>query len=546
MIHKVGTNGQSGSIKKAIDYVLGEKDHNNEIRDRVDLLDGNPQLLLSLEKTMTTKNTYVHTSLSFTVKETEMINKDPAILDNILSSYKEQLAAGIPNTDASRLASITVRHDEADGKMHVHLIALRQDLNTGKSYQPFVSQRGDIKRFQDWNVTMQKDFGLENPNGIKHQQSASETKNLPEASREVRDLLDGLVRDAIEGGDINSRKGVISFLNNLENIEVSRQTNKSISIITDGHKRPIRLTGALYGSNFTSFKNIETEISKRASVDHGTSEQRLSEAMLKFAKSSHHKYETNSKMVGLNPNSHINSDINKHIRLDTVSAQPDDQRHHDHGGRQRVAASITLHDKQGRRDLGTNQIEPTKPNHNIFNGVDYSIDTQEWTWQGSYGHVNVRETEGGYALQHGSKMEWTMAAQLLKDKGITHASITCSSEQSMLRAVVAHKEAGIKIVRIGCGGVDFSDEKIKEIINEQSEKFKVTRDSITLRRTDKEGSTSSDIDTIKQSDEHRDQLIKRQIDNLEQASHELDGLINGFESELKYQHEQENDYERTI
>jgi len=548
MIHKVGTNGSAGSINQTINYVLGEKDHNGIVREKVTLLEGDPAMLSELEKTMTTKNTYVHTSLSFTKKEADMLNSNPDKLDNILASYKQQLAAGLPGANPSRLASITVRHDEADGKMHIHILTLRQDLETGKSYQPFVSQRGDIQRFKDWNVCMQKQHSLENPNSIEHQQSATWTKDLPKASAEIRDLVDGLVRDAIEDGVITNRKQVIGFLNNLDNIQVSRQIKNSISITVDGHKRPIRLTGAFYGSDFTSIKNIETAIKQRAQVDYAKSEQRLQEAMSKLAEASHHKYEEKHPHMGFDTHSNINSDINQRPGLDMVSTQPNaisiQSRHGEQNRdseRKVLDSGQPMRARQQGQDVGATG-NPVKPEHRIFNGVHYNENDNAWTWKGSYGYVHVQATDNGYKLSHGSKMEWTMAAQLLADQGATAAHITCKTEQSMIRALMAHKEAGVLITGIKLNGQELSKEELRERLQDYDKSTQFTRNNTIDNRANEEGQTSNVIGKISDRAATIDTTFTKYVDNIEQASAAAQRLIDSIESELEAERQQEAEH----
>lgn len=173
MIHSVEKSVKAGSsLKAAIKYALGEKDHSGRLRDDVQLLRGDPDLLLEMNKGLAHRRgkTFLHTSLSFTKEETAMLDKYPDRLNKVLLSYQRQLAAGLPSP--GRLPCMMVQHREG-ASMHIHIISLRADSLTLKAYQPFVKQRGDMNRFNDWNKLMQATYGLENPNSLDHKHGLS-------------------------------------------------------------------------------------------------------------------------------------------------------------------------------------------------------------------------------------------------------------------------------------------------------------------------------------------------------------------------------------
>jgi len=543
MIHSVGTYGAKGSLKEGLEYAYQERDHKGTIREEVTHLRGNPDQLLTLEATMNTKNTYLHTSLSYTSKEAKMLDAHPEKLDAVIDSYINQMAAGLPSAD--RLPYCCVKHGEPD-KFHVEFFILRMDLETGKSYQPFVKQRGDISRFQDWNIVMQKEHGLENPNALERQRSAGWSKNLPPEAKAIRDMVDSKINQMVSTGKIQNRKQAIAFINQTKNMEVSRINKQSISIKIANRKHPIRMKGVIYGESFTNTRSIRNSMEEKAKINFTEARSRLDDRMRILKESSHHKYQENSLAVGRDTTDNMRDTVHPSTDMDVGQKQNDGKKlsssfrePNPNERRQEMAKSPTVSTGSKGQDMGTTHEEKIIPSHKIFNGVQFFPEANMYYWEGGYGFAQVTETDLGYSLSHGSKMEWQMAAQLMKNQGHDSAHIICSSQQSMLRAINAHSEAGVRISTLTLNGEELSHEKIKEICNEHKKSIEASGHRITKQRTTPEGHTGSSLDEIESNDEQRNRVIEQQIDELERASGALDQIMESIE----YQQEQEQGQE---
>lgn len=543
MIHAVGTHSLNGSLSGGIEYVYQDRDHKDEIRAGVTHLRGDPDMLMQLESTMTTKHTYVHTSLSFTNQEAEMLKQNPDVRDAIIDSYIEQMAAGLPSPD--RLPYIAVQHDEPD-KIHIEFIALRVDLETGKSYQPFVSRfRNDELRFNDWNTCMQKEHGLENPNSLEHQRSAGWSKNLPENVKAIRNEIDRVVNEEIAAGNIACRKDITDLINNTENMKVARQTNSSISICVEGHKHNIRFKGAVYAADFSSPEKLSSIIEERARVDFQAAQDRLETSMRRLAESSHYKYASRTVDVGRDTAGDMRDSVSLSADVDLVQTQGNDRSISDNARQISVGSNSKMRASK-QQDMGADQrrSEAVKlPDHQIFNGVQFFPEAGAYYWEGGYGFAQVTKTDLGYSLKHGSKMEWQMSAQLMKEQGYKSVHITCSSQQSMLHALAAHHEAGVKVSTIKLDGQELSRDELKEIHHEYKNRIEASSHRVTEQRSSSEGRTSAELASVSQEDEQRDKLVIRQIDQLEQSCNALSDIIANIESQQQQQHQQESSLE---
>jgi len=262
-------SGTGGNVAGAINYLLGEKDHAGELRHGVEVLDGDAQSMIEIEQTMTAKQTYHSSVLAFTPEEMKELDADPSKLDEILTSYKDELATALGDNSGSRLAHYIVMHREADGGSDIHILSMKKDLQTGKHYEPFNSNRGDIIRLNAWNQIEVHKHGLENPNDIKHQRTGSYKHNLPRLApaslgmtvKEVREQIDAYV----ESGEFSNRKEVIAALNKVDGISVQpNRSTKSISIKVEGYKKNIRLSGAFYAVTFKGAESVAAAAEARA------------------------------------------------------------------------------------------------------------------------------------------------------------------------------------------------------------------------------------------------------------------------------------------
>jgi len=250
MIRKTLKHSSKGSLSAGVNYVLRDTDSKNAPRPTPPkIISGDKDTLLEIEKDMKTQHTYVHSVLSFTSDEMKNLSDDDK--QQIAESYIEQLAAGLPSPD--RLAVLAVDHGD-----DMHFLCLRKDLETDKSYQPYVQQRGDKYRFDLWNESMQEQHSaLIDPNDPAYMRLTINGEARP-GDHEHKSSLQNQVLDDISSrfskGEIKSRDDIIDYLKQRSDIEISQRrgkdniTDKSITIKskTNPDMQAIRLKGALF------------------------------------------------------------------------------------------------------------------------------------------------------------------------------------------------------------------------------------------------------------------------------------------------------------
>lgn len=119
--HKAGRSGGS-----AADYLEDVKDHKGRPREKVEVLRGDPYRVGQVADSLNFKHRLTAGVIAWAPED----NPGPEHIDEVLNDFERLAWAGL---DSDRYAWSAVRHDEPSGGIHVHIMAARVDLQTGKS-----------------------------------------------------------------------------------------------------------------------------------------------------------------------------------------------------------------------------------------------------------------------------------------------------------------------------------------------------------------------------------------------------------------------------
>jgi hypothetical protein len=120
----------TGSAGGAVSYLLRENDHLGLERAEVQVLRGNPQMVATVADNLNFVHRYSSGVVSWSPEEQPTGEE----IDGVLDDVERAFTAGLD--DPARVAWTAVLHREQNGACHVHLLAARVDLETGKSYNP--------------------------------------------------------------------------------------------------------------------------------------------------------------------------------------------------------------------------------------------------------------------------------------------------------------------------------------------------------------------------------------------------------------------------
>lgn len=329
----------TGSAGGAVSYLLGENDHLGLERAEVQVLRGNPQMVATVADNLNFVHRYSSGVVSWSPEEQPTEEEIGGVLDDVERAF----TAGLD--DPARVAWTAVLHREQNGACHVHLLAARVDLETGKSYNP--APPGWQKTFDPLRDAWNWEKGWARPDdplrarlyhpGHRALVEASALRAGLEIEEDPKALVTRYLVQRIEAGAIRNRGEMVESL--LEaGLQVNRQGKDYLSIQDPDTGKKYRLKGAIYGADFTPETCRElgeqTERQDRAgrgrggeidAEEAGRARGQFHQTLERIAEYNHHRYRRPPEEAG------------KAVGRD-VDRQPADGRGADLGGTVRTGA----------------------------------------------------------------------------------------------------------------------------------------------------------------------------------------------------------------
>lgn len=286
MIVKFLGNKGGGSAGATIDYLLGED------RDRFGaiLLSGDPELTQRLADNLDFQNRYTVGVLSF-----EEANLEEQQKQEIMQSFEETLLAGL---DRDQYDITWIEHTDK-GRLELNFVIPNVELSTGKRLQPYFDQ-ADRPLVENWKQVTNFEYGLSDPHAPDKAQAIKtlNSQNLPENVKEIKQQIGTAIAEQISNGNIQNRQDVVNTLENA-GFEITRQTERSISIKNPDGKRNIRLEGVIYENR--QFDKQFAEEHSRAGQDYQrTSRERYETASGKLHRFVEKNTEETKKLLSSN------------------------------------------------------------------------------------------------------------------------------------------------------------------------------------------------------------------------------------------------------
>ena len=290
MIVKFLGNKGGGSAGATIDYLLGED------RDRFGavLLSGDPDLTQRLADNLDFQNRYTVGVLSF-----EETNIEEQQKQEIMQSFEETLLAGL---DRDQYDITWIEHTDK-GRLELNFVIPNVELSTGKRLQPYFDQ-ADRPLVENWKQVINFDYRLSDPHAPDKAQAIKtlNSQNLPENIKEIKQQIGTAIAEQISNGNIQNRQDVVNTLENA-GFEITRQTERSISIKNPDGKRNIRLEGVIY-ENRQFDKQLAEEHSRAGQDYQRTSRERYETALGKLHSLVESKQRGNQERFEIKPTDH--------------------------------------------------------------------------------------------------------------------------------------------------------------------------------------------------------------------------------------------------
>ena len=251
--HKTGASGGATA-----DYLEDEKDHKGRERAGVEVLRGDPQLVGQVADSLTFQHRYTSAVIAWAPEDKPTREE----INDVLDDFEHLAWAGL---EPDRYAWSAVRHDEPGGGVHVHILAARVDLETGKSLN--IAPPGWQKDFYPWRNYHNLKHNWARPDdpararkcqpGHQALVDADRLKDgLSAATNPKADITDYLDQQ-INLDLINNRDDIVQSLQEIG--KITRAGKDYISVKPEGFDRALRLRGVIYDEQFTADTYRQTQ-----------------------------------------------------------------------------------------------------------------------------------------------------------------------------------------------------------------------------------------------------------------------------------------------
>lgn len=238
----------TGSGKNAINYILNEVDHKGE-QHQVDVLEGDPRAVADVIDSLDFKWRYSSTVISFAPEDKPTATE----INAMLHDWKRMAYAGLEH---DRIAYTIVQHTSKDGRVDIHAITARVDLETGKSFNPappkslyaFDHVRDKHNYLNGWARP-------DDPNRARLVQPGYEA-HAPKS----RVALTEYIKEMAAEGLVTNAQEVKAELEQIG--EITRHGKDYIRVKPEGASRAITLKGEVFGNGWTAGNTVEREARK--------------------------------------------------------------------------------------------------------------------------------------------------------------------------------------------------------------------------------------------------------------------------------------------
>ena len=240
----------TGSAGAAAGYLLGERDATGQPREGVEVLRGNPDMVAAMADSLDFEHRYTSGVIAWAPEDQPTDEQIEAVLD----AFEDTAWAGL---ERDRYAWAAVLHRERGGGAHVHVLAARCDLETGRSLN--IAPPGWQRTFDPLRDAFNHEHGWSRPDdpararvqqpGHRAYIEAARLRTGLALESEPRDLIRDYLLQRVEHGTVRNRADLVAALSEA-GLEVPRQGKHYLTALDPETGNRWRLKGELYGQNF--------------------------------------------------------------------------------------------------------------------------------------------------------------------------------------------------------------------------------------------------------------------------------------------------------
>ena len=275
-MHIKFTKHGKGCPRKAVSYLLAEKDAKGDLRPEIQTLRGDAQTFVAITESLDFDYRYSSAVIAWSKDD----NPTDAQIQETLDQFEKHAFADL---DPTRYHMNAVLHVAQDGSKHVHVLVPRVDLATGKSLN--IAPPGHEKYFDKVRDYLNEKYSWSKPDDLAilkadvqlphhtHSQRAAaiEINFSGKTKPEKKELLNKIIGQRINAGVIHDRSDVVQTL--AEYGIITRNAKDTISIKFHGDKTAIKMAGEFYKDGF----NVTAYAENRARAEADQSASRANE-----------------------------------------------------------------------------------------------------------------------------------------------------------------------------------------------------------------------------------------------------------------------------
>ena len=203
----------TGSARAAADYLLGARDATGQLREGVEVLRGDPHQVAVVADALAFEHKYTSGVIAWAPDDTPTDAQIGAVID----AFEQTAWAGL---EPDRYAWAAVVHRERDGGVHVHVLAARCDLETGRSLN--IAPPGWQKTFDPLRDAFNAEQGWSRPDdpalarvqqpGHRAYVEAAHLRAGLALEPSPRDLIRDYLLQRVEHGTVRNRVDVVAAL----------------------------------------------------------------------------------------------------------------------------------------------------------------------------------------------------------------------------------------------------------------------------------------------------------------------------------------------
>ena len=256
-VHIKFLNHGKGSAAHASAYVLDELDHLGNVRAGVEVLRGDATTFNAVCDASPHLWKYTSGVIAWSKEDSPTDEQIKEVLDQ----FEKHAFSGL---DSSQYHLFAVLHTDDDGSKHIHVLAPRLDIQSGKSLN--IAPPGHEKHFDSLRDYFNTKYQWSRPDDLLLMQTTQEPNHIAKLNAQAKNILisqdletltkkqfcktvDNYVKTLLKTQTAENRADIVECIEQVKGVESVKQSKEFLTVtLTNGKKH--RLKGDFYNEQF--------------------------------------------------------------------------------------------------------------------------------------------------------------------------------------------------------------------------------------------------------------------------------------------------------